>query len=112
MPDKPTPKFEVARLAESVEEAAQALSLSVPTIRRAINSKLMLANKCGRVHRIPTRQIERVAAEGLPAIPHSHIRVTTGPTKQGRPRKVPPKALPPAKRLTARKSERERRPTV
>jgi excisionase family DNA binding protein len=104
---KTTPKPEIVRLAFSVEEAGHALGLSVPTIRRAINSKLMLANKCGRVHRIPAREIERVAAEGLPPIPHSHIRVTTGPTKQGRPvgskNKAKPVPLPPAKR---RKAER------
>jgi hypothetical protein len=100
---KPTPKPDVVRLAYSVADAAQALSLSIVTIRRALDHDLIRGNKTGRVIRIPAPEVERVAAEGLPPIPHTYQRKTIGPTKQGRPRK-------PAPSPKGRSKAAERRP--
>jgi excisionase family DNA binding protein len=83
------PVLDVARLAYSPNEAAQALSISVPTIHRALGAGLIRHSRLGRLVRIPVAEVDRVAAEGLPAIPR-YVRKTTGPTKQGRPRKAVP----------------------
>jgi hypothetical protein len=94
-----TEKPDVVRLAYSRAEAARALGVSVVTISRARAAGLMRGNFIGRVDRIPSSEVERVAAEGLPPIPHHYVRVTTGPTKRGRPRKTAkPKAAKETKR--------------
>jgi excisionase family DNA binding protein len=94
----------VVRLAYSVAEAAQALSLSIVTIRRALDHNLIRGNKTGRVIRIPAAEVERVAAEGLPAIPHTYLRKTTGPTTRGRPPKAMPQSRPASKAKPRRKA--------
>jgi hypothetical protein len=104
-----TAKPNVGRLAYSRAEAAEALGLSVVTISRARNHGLMRGNFVGRVDRIPSSEVERVAAEGLPAIPRDYVRVTTGPTKRGRPRK---RAKPKAAKATKSRRGAEARATV
>ena len=74
-------------LAYSVKDAAAALSVSRNLIDRAINHNLIRCTRIGRAVRIPAAEVERVAIEGLPAVPRNYIRRTEGPTKVGRPRK-------------------------
>jgi excisionase family DNA binding protein len=109
---RPMPKPDVVRLAYSVGETAQALSISAVTLHRAISHGLIRNTKLGRVIRIPTAEVERLAAEGLGPIPRLYQRKTSGPTTKGRPRKaVPAKAkaqqgTKPSRRRKAAEGER------
>jgi excisionase family DNA binding protein len=86
---KPT----VARLAYSPAETAMALNVSVNTIRRCISAKLIRYIPMGRAQRIPVGEVERLAAEGLPAIPR-YQRQTPKPTKRGRKHAAEHRASP------------------
>ena len=108
---KPTPNSAVPRLAYNTAGTAQALGLSIATIRRAANHGLIRRNKVGRIDSFPATEVERVAAEGLPAIPHEYVRKTTGPTKQGRPRGSA-KAKPAAKPVPPRRARKAERPSA
>jgi excisionase family DNA binding protein len=100
----------VGRLAFTMQEAAAALAISVPTIQRAISHNLIRSMRMGRAIRLPADEVQRLARDGIPKIPRDYRRKTSGPTKQGRPlgSKNKPK---PAKRASRRKAtaERERR---
>jgi hypothetical protein len=99
------PNTDVVRLSYNLADAGRALSVSVITLRRAIDHGLIRANKVGSDWRMPTAEVERVAAEGLPAIPHEYLRKTTGPSKGGRPRKVAPAQPAKPKGRKPRRSE-------
>jgi excisionase family DNA binding protein len=104
------PKTEVARLAYSVAEGAQALGVSTITLHRGISHGLIRSAKLGaRVIRIPVSEVERLLEEGMPPIPRDYLRKTTGPTKLGRPRGSKNKPKPAKRMRAARKHERERR---
>ena len=97
----------VIRLAYSVSETAQALSISIPTLHRAISHGLIRCAKLGRVIRIPSAEVERLAVEGLPPIPRTYKRKTVGPTMKGRPRKVAKPVEPkPSRRQKGDQGER------
>ena len=98
-------KPEIARRAYSRAEFAEALGISVVTVGRARNHGRIRGNFVGRVDRIPASELERVAAEGLPPIPRDYVRVTTGPTTRGRPRKTASKPKPS-------KATKRRRPSA
>ena len=64
-------KPDVVRMAYSVQDAAQALSLSVVTVRRALSRGLIRSAKLGHSIRIPAAEVERLIAEGLPRMPRT-----------------------------------------
>jgi len=71
--------------------AAEALSVSIDIIKRAIAQGLIRSTKVGKLRRIPAAEVERVAEQGLPKIsyPARAPRPQAGP-RRGRPRKVAP----------------------
>jgi excisionase family DNA binding protein len=73
-----SPRVDIPRLSYSLREAAEALSLGVSTLQRAISHGLVNFNMMGRVVRIPTAEVERIGREGLGPIPSGYKRRTSG----------------------------------
>ena len=84
---RPAPQVEVKRLAYSLSETADALSVSNHTIQRAISFGLLRCTRIGMAIRVPATEVERLARDGLPELPRGYKRKTAGETKQGRKRK-------------------------
>jgi excisionase family DNA binding protein len=75
---KGLPQPAVERLSYTIQEAAQALSVHVHTLQRAINHGLLRATQMGvRVH-VPADEVRRLAADGLPKIPPGFGRKPAG----------------------------------
>jgi excisionase family DNA binding protein len=78
---------ELERLSYSVAEAANLLGLHINTIKRAIAQGRISSAKMGAVHRIPAREVRRVAESGfeLESQPPAKPKQRDG---RGRPRKA------------------------
>ena len=79
---------EVPRLSYSLREAAEALSLGVSTLQRAIRHGLVRSAKMGRVVRMPVTEVERISREGLGQLP-ARKRSTGKVPGTGRRKKTP-----------------------
>src|SRR4051812_140447 len=84
------------RRGRTCQDAAVGWGTSPSTVKRAISHGLIRVIYIGTRPIIPADEFERIACEGLPAIPPGYKRMTTGPTKVGRPRKPAP--LPKGRR--------------
>jgi len=69
------------------EEFAQQFNLSRATVDRAISHGMVRIVYFGSRPLIPAEECDRIAREGLPDIPPGYKRMTSGPTKVGRPKK-------------------------
>lgn len=75
------------RRARALQDAAVELGTSLSTLVRARSHGLIRVVYFGRRPIIPAAEFERLARDGLPAIPPGYKRLTRGATKVGRPRK-------------------------
>ena len=77
--------------AQTITEGASRWRCSTSTLRRAAGHGMLKTIYIGDKPIIPPKEVARIDEEGLPSIPTGYRRLTSGPTKLGRP----PKRKPP-----------------
>src|SRR5262245_30215882 len=82
--------------------------ISLSFVKRAVGHGLIKVIYYGDRPHIPAEEDERIARDGLPNVPSTYRRITTGPAKGGRPRREVPKSKFATKRHRADDERRAR----
>jgi hypothetical protein len=97
-------------LAFDLHTAGHKLGMKPKTIRRHIRQGSIKPLWLGTMLRIPASEVRRIAEQGLPRLPSLPNYKRLPPRPKAKAKAAKP--VPPAKRLSARKAQRERRPSA